>query len=140
MVLDTYVRVSNDFIGNANSLHYLGFRSHKLMDEVVGRVASFVHAKSSEVIFTSGASESNNMALIGTSFAYPCRNKIIVTTLLEHSSILDSCSYLKKLGFEIMYLRLDNDGHVDITNLKELLALNPMIVSIGYVNSEVGIV
>ena len=92
-VLDSFSKVCLKFPGNANSLHRLGVESKKLMDASTRQVAELLHVKESEVIFTSGANEANNLALQGVVRKYPNRGKHIITTKLEHSSVLECISY-----------------------------------------------
>lgn len=138
-VLDTFVKVSREYIGNANSLHKLGVSSKRLMDSSVKQVADLLKVKTNEVIFTSSSSEANNMAIIGTVLKYKDRGKHIITTELEHSSVLESCNYLKTLGYEVDYVKLDSNGLVDLADLKKLLRKDTVLVTISQVNSEVGI-
>lgn len=138
-VLDTFYKVSLEYIGNPNSLHKLGMESKKLMDAATKQVAELLNIKSSEVIFTSGASESNNLALIGVVEKYKNRGKHIITTKLEHSSILETVSYLESIGYQIDYVNILGNGLVDIEHLKKLITDDTLLVSIGQVNSEVGI-
>lgn len=138
-VLDTFVRVSKEYIGNANSLHKLGGASKRLMDSSVKQVANLLGVKASEVIFTSSSSEANNMAIVGTVLKYKDRGRHIITTKLEHSSVLESVNYLKALGYYIDYVNLDSNGLVDLEHLKSLLRKDTVLVSIAHVSSEVGI-
>ena len=137
-VLDTFVRVSKDYIGNTNSIHKLGFESKKLMKASVKQVANLLKVKDDEVIFTSGSSESNNLAIKGVLDAYPNRKRIILTTILEHPSITNTLNNLKDV--EIINLKLDDNYHIDINDLKEKLKLDPVLISIHHVNSELGII
>lgn len=137
-VVDTFSKVSLDYIGNPNSLHRLGVEAKKLMDASVEQVASLLGVKSSEVIFTSGASEANNLAIFGVVNKYPNRGKHIITTKLEHSSILECVNYLEKNGYIIDYVKVNEDGLVDLDDLKRLLCKETVLVSIHHVNSEVG--
>ena len=137
-VLDTFVRVSKDYIGNTNSIHKLGFESKKLMNASVKQVANLLKVKDDEVIFTSGSSESNNLAIKGVLDAYPNRKRIILTTILEHPSITNTLNNLKDV--EIINLKLDDNYHIDINDLKEKLKLDPVLISIHHVNSELGII
>lgn len=139
-VLESFCKVSKEFIGNPNSLHKLGMESRHLMEQATKQVADLLGVGSEEVIFTSSASESNNLALIGTIEAYPMRNKRIITTKLEHSSILHTVEYLEKKGYQIDYVPIQENGKIDMEAFKELLQYDPILVSIGYVNSEVGII
>lgn len=139
-VLDSFDRVSREFLGNPNSLHRLGVESRNLMEQATKQVASLLSVTPSEVIFTSSASESNNLALVGLVEAYPKRNRLIVTTQLEHSSTSETLSYLERKGYQIEYLSLKEDGTVDLLDLEEKLKQNPILVSLSHVNSEVGII
>lgn len=138
-VLNSFMRCSKEFIGNANSIHKLGLESKKLMDKSVEQVANLLGVKKDEVIFVSSASEANNMALKGILEKYKNRGKHIITTKLEHSSILDTCNYLESIGYEVSYLDVDKDGLVDLNDLKKLIREDTVLVSISHVNSEVGI-
>ena len=137
-VLDTFVTVSKEYIGNANSIHKLGFESKKLMNAATKQVASLLKVKEDEVIFTSSSSESNNLAIKGVLDAYPNRKRIILTTILEHPSITNTLNSLKDV--EVINLKLDENYHIDTNDLKEKLKLDPILVSIHHVNSELGII
>lgn len=137
-VVDTFSKVSLEYIGNPNSLHKLGMESKKLMDVATKQVADLLNVRDDEVIFTSGASESNNLAIMGVIQKYPNRGKHIITTKLEHSSILEVMNYLEKLGYIIDYADVLENGLVDLKHLKELLTKDTVLVSIHHVNSEVG--
>lgn len=138
-VLDTYVKTSNEFIGNANSLHKLGSKSKELMDRATEQVASLLGVKPNEIIYTSGASESNNTAIKGICFKYQNRGKHILTTYLEHSSILEPLKYLEKQGFEIEYLNLNKDGTIDLEDFQKKLREDTILVTLASVSSELGI-
>lgn len=138
-VLDTFVKVSKEYIGNANSLHKLGVNSKRLMDSSTKQVASLLNVKPSEVIFTASSSEANNMAIVGTVLKYKTRGKHIITTRLEHSSVLESVKYLETLGYSVDYVDVDSNGLVDLKCLKSLLRKDTVLVSIAHVSSEVGI-
>ena len=138
-VLDTFDKVTKDYIGNPNSLHKLGIEARKLMDASVNQVAELLNVKNSEVIFTSGATESNNLAIYGVINKYPNRGNHIITTKLEHSSVLEAVTYLEKKGYIIDYVKVNSDGKVDLDDLKRLITKDTVLVSICHVNSEVGI-
>lgn len=137
-VLKTFVTVSKNYIGNTNSIHKLGFESKKLMNAATKQVADLLSVLEDEVIFTSSSSESNNLAIKGVLEAYPKRNRIILTTILEHPSITNTLNSLKDV--EVINLKLDANYHIDIDDLKEKLKLDPVLVSIHHVNSELGII
>lgn len=138
-VLDTFMRVSEDFMGNANSLHKLGIRAKELEMQATRQIASLLKVKETEIIYTSGSSESNNLALKGICLKYQNRGKRILTTLLEHSSIYGPISYLQKLGFLIDFLETDENGIVKIDSLEEKITEDTILVSVTAVNSETGI-
>ena len=137
-VLESFDRTTLEYIANPNSLHKEGIKAKELMEAATMQVANLLNVKPAEVIFTSGASESNNLAIIGV-----CRKssgKTIITTKLEHSSILSSVNYLKQNGYIIKYVKVDENGQVDLENLKELIDDDTILVSICEVNSEIGII
>ena len=138
-VLDTFVKASTDFIGNPNSLHKLGVDAHNLIDKAPKQIADILKVKPDEIIYTSGSSESNNLALKGISLKYQNRGKHIITTEFEHSSIYGPIGYLEKMGFECDFVKTNADGTVDLDNLKSLLRKDTILVSICAVNSEIGI-
>ena len=140
MVLESFNKVSLEYVGNPNSLHKLGNMSHKLMEAATKQVADLLGVNANEIIFTSGASESNNLAIFGVLNQYPSRGKHIVTTKLEHSSILSGMNYLKQNGYKIDYVKINSDGCVDLDDLKRLVTNDTILVSIGEVNSEIGLI
>lgn len=138
-VLDTYVKVTKEFIGNPNSLHSLGVNAKKLIDASTSQIASILGVKTSEVIYTSGASEANNQAIKGICLKYQNRGKHIISTELEHSSIIAPLAYLENLGFDVDFVKLDENGVVDLEDLKRLMRDDTILVTIASVNSEVGV-
>ena len=139
-VLNVYNKVCNEYWANANSMHLLGVESHKLMEEASRQIAKILNVKPNEVIFTSSASEANNMALKGIVHKYSNRSKHIITTKLEHSSVSETIDFLEKEGYIIHYVKLDSTGLIDIKDLEYLLdTYKPIIFSMALVNSEVGI-
>ena len=138
-VLETYNTVTKEFIGNANSLHSLGVKSKKLYNSAKKQVSDIFNILESEITFTSGATESNNMALIGFAFANAKKGNHIIVSKLEHPSIYKICDYLITQGFEIDYVNNDRDGLIDFENLKSLMRPTTILVSICAVNSEVGV-
>lgn len=138
-VIETYSRVCKEFIGNPNSLHKLGVESKKIIDASTEQIAKILGVKSSEIIYTSGASESNNLAIKGVCSKYSNRGKHIITTELEHSSVIAPISYLQQQGFDVDFVKLDENGLVVLDDLKNLLRDDTILVSICAVNSEVGV-
>ena len=138
-VIDTYSKVCKEFIGNPNSLHKLGVESKNLIDASTKQIADILGVKVNDIIYTSGASESNNLAIKGICLKYQNRGKHIITTELEHSSIIAPINYLVGLGFEVDFVKLDDNGVVDLADLKKLIRDDTILVSICSVNSEVGV-
>lgn len=139
-VLNTFTKVSKEFPGNANSLHDLGLKSRDLMKSSVKQIADLLNVFEDEIILTSGASEANNLALKGIAFKYKNRGKHIISTKLEHSSVLNTLNYLETLGYKIDYLEILPDGKIDINDLKKKIRDDTILVSISQVNSEIGII
>ena len=139
-VLNTFVEVSRKYIGNPNSLHKLGVEANEIIKASTKQISNLLNIKESEIIYTSGASESNNMAIKGIALKYQNRGKHIITTEFEHSSIYGPLTYLQKQGFKVDFVKTDEFGRVDINNLKELLTDETILVSVGYINSEIGII
>lgn len=139
-VIDTYSKVCSDYIGNPNSLHKLGLKSKELIDASVRQIASILKVLPEEVIFTSGASEANNLAIKGICSKYKNRGRHIITTKLEHSSVSQAISYLEENGFSVDYVNLLDDGTVDLVDLDNKITDDTILVSIVAVNSEVGVI
>lgn len=138
-VLDTFVEVTKRFPGNPNSLHKLGLEAKMLIDTATDQIAKILGVKPTEIIYTSGASEANNTAIKGICLRYQNRGKHIITTELEHSSIIEPLEYLKKMGFEVDYVKLDENGQVDLNYLEQLMTDDTILVTISSISSELGI-
>lgn len=138
-VLESYNKASRDYIGNANSIHSLGVKSKALLNSATKQIASLLNILEDEVIYTSGATESNNTALIGVCLKYQNRGNHIIVSKLEHPSIYKICDYLETLGFKISYVDNDIDGLIDFEDLKKKIRPETILVSICGVNSETGV-
>lgn len=138
-VFDTYSKVTKDFKGNANSIHSLGLKSAELLESATKQIADIFGVLPQEIVYTSGATEANNMALIGGALANHKKGKHIIVSKLEHPSIYAICDYLKTMGFEISYVNNDTDGLIDFDYLKSLVRQDTILVSICAVNSETGV-
>ena len=138
-VIETYAKVCEQFIGNPNSLHKLGLEAKKLIEASTEQIANILKVKTSEIIYTSGSSEANNLAIKGICHKYQNRGKHIITTELEHSSIIAPLQFLQKEGFEVEFVELDKNGLVDLKDLKEKIRDDTILVSIASVNSEIGV-
>lgn len=137
-VLDTFVKCSKEFIGNPNSLHELGVKSKNMIGSASKQIANLLNINEDEIIYTSGASESNNLAIKGICEKYKNRGKHIITTSLEHSSVYGPIDYLVDNGYSVDFVKLDSNGQVDLEDLKRLIKEDTILVSICAVNSEIG--
>lgn len=138
-VLESFCEVSRKYIGNPNSLHKLGTEANEMINKATDQIAKLLNVKPTEIIYTSGSSESNNLAIKGIALKYKNRGNHIITTPFEHSSINGPLNYLSDNGFEVDIVKLDENGLVDIENLKSLIKDTTILVSINSVNSEIGL-
>lgn len=137
-ILDSYIKVTKEFIGNANSIHTEGVKSKELLMQATNQVSNILDINPKEIIWTSGASESNTFAILGIATRYQKKGKHIITSYLEHKSVLDTMDFLEKIGFEISYVKLKENGQVDLKDLESLIRNDTILISICAVNSEVG--
>ena len=137
-VLDSYCKVTRDYIGNANSIHTLGVKSKDLLMQATNQIAEIFNCNPKELIFTSGASESNTTAIKGVAFKYEKRGKHIITSKLEHKSVLEVMGYLSNIGFEVDFVNILPNGQIDLKHLEELIRKDTILISICAVNSETG--
>ena len=137
-ILDTYNSLLKDFFANPSSLHRLGQETSHLLLKAREQIASLFKRKAEEVIFTSGATEANNLAIKGYALRYQNRGKHLITTKVEHPSVLRTFEQLESLGFECTYLDVDNEGKVNLDDLRNAIRNDTILVSIMAVNNEVG--
>ncbi len=137
-VKDLMGKVMEEDFGNPSSLHKKGVKAEQYIKEAKETIAKFLKVEPKEIVFTSGGTESNNMALIGSAYANQRRGKHIITTRIEHASVYEPLMHLEKEGFQITYLPVDEHGIVKIDALKEALTDETVLVSIMYVNNEIG--
>ena len=126
--------------GNPSSKHNTGVQAERYLNEAGETLASILKCDKKELLYTSGGTESDNMAFIGTALANKRRGNHIITTMIEHPAILETTVFLEKNGFEITYLPVDATGRVSLEALKEALKPETILVSIMYANNEVSIV
>ena len=138
-VIESYSRACKEYIGNPNSLHKLGLEAKKVIDASTEQIANILKVKPSEIIYTSGSSESNNTVIKGIASKYKNRGNKIISTELEHSSIIAPLNYLSNMGYDIEFVKLDKDGRVDLEDLERLMDDNTILVTIASISSELGI-
>lgn len=128
----------DEYYGNAASIYRFACKSTKAVDEARTTVADFLGAKPKEIYFTSGGSESDNWALKATAFAMREKGKHIITSKIEHHAILHTCDYLEKLGYEITYINVDEDGVLKLDELKAAIREDTILISVMFANNEIG--
>lgn len=137
--LDTYNRISKEYIGSIYSNNGLGEKSKKLLTDTTKEISNMFNVMDSEIIYTSGGTEANNMALVGVALANHKKGKHIIVSKLEHPGIYGICNYLESIGFEISYVNNDIDGLIIFDDLKKLIREDTILVSISAVNYETGV-
>ena len=137
-VCELVSEVMYDGFGNPSSLHRKGLEGENYVRHAAEQIAKSLKCEVKNIIFTSGGTESNNMALIGISLANRRRGKHIITTCFEHPSVYEPLTYLEKQGYEVTYLPVDESGHVSASELRNALREDTILVSIIMVNNEVG--
>ncbi|WP_271001336.1 cysteine desulfurase family protein [Listeria seeligeri] len=137
-VVQTMLGAVTNTYGNPSSIHYAGREARKALDMARENIARSIHAEEKEVVFTSGGTEGDNLALIGAAMANKEKGKHIITTEIEHHAVLKTCAYLETQGFEITYLPVDKHGVVSLESLAAQLRPDTIVVSIMYGNNEIG--
>ena len=137
-VYDAMKPYFDEYYGNAASVYRFAGKSTKAVDDARATVAEFLGAKPKEIYFTSGGSESDNWALKATAFAKREKGKHIITTKIEHHAILHTCDYLEKLGYEITYVNIDENGVVKLDELKAAIREDTILISVMFANNEIG--
>lgn len=138
-VVEAMLPYFTQWSGNPGSiLNSEGQRAQRAIDQARLQIATLIHAEPHEIIFTSGASESNNMALLGTALQYGAQRRRIVTTPIEHKAILEPCRWLITQGYEIVYLNLLPDGQVDLEHAAHVITEATLLVSVQTANNEIG--
>lgn len=127
-----------NYYGNPSSTHKYGKIMHLALDKARKQVANLINSQPSQIIFTSGGTESNNLALIGYAVKNRKKGNHIITSQIEHPAIINVCRHLKKLGFKITYLPVDRNGFVMPNSLKKALQPETILVSIMHANNEIG--
>lgn len=137
-VLNYFIKINKEYPANPNSNHLLGFSSKQIIDNTTKTISKLLNVKENEIIYTSGSSESNNLAIKGV--ASKNKGKHIITTNFEHSSVISPINYLQRNNYEVDIVKSDKNGLVDIEDLKKLIRKDTILISITAVNSEIGII
>ncbi|MFV8827589.1 cysteine desulfurase family protein [Alkalihalobacterium sp. APHAB7] len=139
-VLETYLTVSEQYFGNPSSLHTLGLEAEKVLTRSREVIAKLLGVKAKEVIFTSGGTEGNNLAIKGVSLEHLSRGKHIITSVVEHASTYETFAELENQGFDVTYLPVNPTGLVSVDDLKKAIRSDTILVSLIHVNNETGAV
>jgi cysteine desulfurase len=140
-VVEAMIPYFTEKFGNPHSrTHMYGWESEEAVEQAREQVAAIIGADAKEVIFTSGATESNNLAIKGVASFYKDKKNHVITCVTEHKCVLDSCRHLELEGFEITYLPVQNNGLIDLNELKAAITEKTAIVSIMAVNNEIGVI
>ena len=139
-VADLVMKVMTEDYGNPSAKHGKGMRAEQYIKEAAEIIAGTLKVSPKEIVFTSGGSESNNMALIETAMANRRAGNHIISTAIEHASVYNPLAYLEEQGFEVTYLPVDHNGHISLEDLERAVRRETILVSVMYVNNEIGAV
>ena len=137
-VKDLTVKLMTEDYGNPSARHRKGMEAEQYVKNAASQIAKTLKVKEKEILFTSGGTESNNMALIGTALANQRAGKHIISTRIEHASVYQPLAFLESLGFEVTYLSVDSEGHISLEELEQSIRPDTILVSVMYVNNEIG--
>lgn len=137
-VLQSYNQVSEKYFANPSSIHQLGGAAEKLLLQAKAQAAQIFHVTNDEIIFTSGGTEGNNIAIKGIAIQHQQRGKHIITSCIEHPSVYEACRTLEGLGFTITYLPVDKDGVVSLKDVSDAIRSDTILITIMHVNNEIG--
>lgn len=137
-VLKSFQQVSTNFFANPSSIHQLGGETEKLLLKSKEQAASLLQVEEDEIIFTSGGTEGNNIAIKGIALQHQGRGKHIITTEIEHPSVYEACKSLETLGFQVTYLPVDENGKISVRDVENAIRKDTILISIMHVNNEIG--
>lgn len=135
-----YMQQDNGFGNPASSTHVYGWAAKEAVSKARRTIAKLIGADNKEIIFTSGATESDNLALIGVAEGYASKGKHIITSLTEHKAVLDTCKYLETRGYEVTYLSPRTDGIIELDSINAAIRPDTILISIMHVNNETGVI
>ena len=137
-VIDEMIYYLREDYGNPSSLHRMGFNVEKKLEGVREGISNFLRVDKDEMYFTSGGTESNNLAIQGIINKYNKKGNHIISTNIEHPSVLNTLKHYEKLGYEITYLKVDKNGLISLEELKNAIREDTILVAIMLVNNEIG--
>lgn len=137
-VIEEMIPFLTEHFGNPSSIHQYGRQTRKALDDARTMIATSIGASRNEIIFTSGGTESDNLAILGTVSALEKKGKHVITTEVEHHAVLHTCQELEKRGFDVTYLSVDDNGRISLEELRKSLREDTVLVSIMFCNNETG--
>ncbi|WP_103070223.1 cysteine desulfurase family protein [Aquimarina sediminis] len=137
-VVDAMLPFLTDHYGNPSSVHAQGVKAKEAIETARKQLATLLGANSEEIIFTSGGTESNNYAIIGTALQHKTKGNHIITSSIEHPAVSEVCKHLEKQGFKVTYLSVDKNGIIDLKELKEAILPETILITIMHANNEIG--
>ena len=132
--------LTTQFGNPASTSHVYGWNAEEAVEKARAQVANLIGAHPREIVWTSGATESNNLAIKGAAQAYANKGKHLITVKTEHKAVLDPMEYLQVQGFEVSYLDVDADGLIDLNELQAAIRPDTVLISIMAVNNEIGVI
>lgn len=138
-VVEEVIPFFKEFYGNAASPHYMGKEAYEAVCKARENVANLINTKSENIIFTSGSTESINLAIQGVATQYQHKGNHIITTKTEHNAVLDTCKYLEKNGYEISYIPVDSQGNLKVEMLEAMIKPTTILISVMFANNEIGV-
>lgn len=139
-VLDAFITVNREFFGNPSSLHNFGGKAEKLITKAREQISGLLGVRPTEIYFTSGGTEANNLAIKGLALEHQGRGNHIIATSVEHASVREACRQLESLGFTTTYLPVGKDGAVSVEDIRAAITEETILVAVMHVNNEVGAV
>jgi cysteine desulfurase len=139
-VINCMYDLSKNHFGNPSSIHWSGQKSRQIIESARKTIAEMIGARPGEIVFSSGGTESDNLAILGTAIANRDRGRHIITTRVEHPAVLEACRYLEKTGYEITFLEVNEDGMLSLEELDRAISDNTILISVMLVNNETGVI
>src|SRR4030065_2391084 len=139
-VIDAMTPFLKEHFGNPSSSHYFGQKAKEAVEKARNQVSDFLNCSTDEIIFTSGGTESNNYAIKGLAFTLRNKGNHIITSKIEHPSVLESCKFLQSNGFEVTYLPVNEFGLINLSDVEKAITPNTILITIMHSNNEIGII